>query len=149
MSEPVVVDRKSALILAGATLVGCLAVGVGAFFGGWALGERSTPEPPTVADAPAESAEKEYTTDDLEAAVAECGLGAEARSELSLVLPAGDFTGRDRSCVLLAMGASPRAMADWETVNQPQISKGEWSWSNVHMEWEQTPNGRDLTITVQ
>lgn len=122
-------------------------VGVGVFLGGYLLGEASAPPPPT------ELAEKVYTVDDLEGALAACQLEGVAVEDSSVTLLGADHPGTNRQCFVVEMGAT--AIADREfsygfgTKPADRPEGGEYSWSNVHMEWEQTDEGRDVTIKVE
>lgn len=140
----ITIERGPATLLAGAVIVAGIAVGAGAFLGGYALGDE--PAPP----APTELAEKVYTEADLEAALATCELDGAEVVDSSVTLLGADYPGVNRQCFVAEMGATELADREFTTVigaNQPE--EGEYAWSNVRMSWKQTDEGRDVTITVE
>lgn len=152
MNQVISIDRRSAILVAIAAAAGGAALGVGAFLGGYALGERAAPEP-TAAAVPTELAEKTYTVADLEAALGACGIEGVAVEDGVVSLAGEDHPGYTRQCFVAEMGASEVAQAEYRHINLGEekddwLTSGEYTWSNVHMEWEQTRAGRDLTITV-
>lgn len=140
----VVLERWQTGVLAGSVLVAGLAVGGGAFLGGFALGDTPAPPPPT------ELAEKTYTDKDLEAALVACELDGATLESSSVTLIGSEWPALNRQCFVAEMGASEIADRDYTgTLGTGRTEGGEYSWSNVHMSWEQTDEGRDVSITVQ
>lgn len=144
----VVLERWQAGVLAGSVLVAGIAVAGGAFLGGYALGDTPAPPPPT------ELAERTYTPGDLEAALVACEIEDVTLDGRSVTVP-GDRPPMNRQCFVAEMGATELAIREyewssWGTTNEEHfLDRGEYSWSNVHMLWEQTDEGRDVSITVQ
>lgn len=138
----VILERWQAGMLAGSVLVAGVAVAGGAFLGGYALGDQPAPPPPT------ELAEKKYTVEDLEAAMAECQVEGASVEGGAVTLLGGDYAGPNRQCFVREMGAPSLALTEYENFGG-QVSSGDYSWSNVTMTWEQTNQGRDVTITVR
>lgn len=134
-------ERWQVWILAGSILCAGLAVAGGAFLGGYALGDQPAPPPPT------ELAEKTYTAQDLETALAACEIDGVAVEGGAVTLLGSDYPGPNRQCVVREMGPPPLALTEYENFGG-EISSGDYSWSNVTMSWEQTGQGRDVTITV-
>lgn len=150
MSRPIFIERSTGIGVAAVVLTAGLVFGAGAFLGGYVLGERSAPEP-----APqTELAAKEYVAGDLEAAMAACRIEGLVAKESSVTLAGADHSPMKRQCFVAEMGATELAIAEygfssWGTPEDSWIEGGEYSWSNVHMVWEQTDTGRDVTITVE
>lgn len=143
----VILERWQAGMLAGSVVVAGIAVAGGAFLGGYALGDTPTPSRPT------ELAEKTYAAQDLEAALAACEIKGVPVEAASVTLIGGEHSSMRRGCFVEEMGAPPIAQHEygWSNFGTPKehyIDGGEYSWSNLHMVWEQTEEGRDVTITV-
>lgn len=143
----VILERWQAGVLAGSVLVAGVAVAGGAFLGGYALGDQPTPPPPT------ELADKTYTVEDLEAALASCEIEEAVVDGGAVTLLGGDHSPMKRQCFVGEMGASELAIAEYgySSSGTPQeyyLDSGDYSWSNVRMTWEQTNQGRDVTISV-
>lgn len=152
MNQVISIDRRSAILVAIAAAAGGAALGVGAFLGGYALGERAAPELAPAA-VPTKLAEKTYTVADLEAALDACGIEGATVEGGTVTLAGADHAGYTRQCFVAEMGAPELAQAEYRHNNQVEqqenwLESGEYTWSNVLMEWEQTRAGRDLTITV-
>lgn len=149
MSRPIVLERTTGIGIASAVLTAGLLVGAGAFFGGYALGERRAPEQVLQT----ELAEKVYDVDDLKAALDACLLEDASVDRSSVTLIGGEHPPAKRQCFVVEMGAPE--IVDREYTGGLGLPRegadlgGEYSWSNVHMVWEQTSDGRDVTITVE
>lgn len=144
MSQSITIGRDAALLIMFSVLAAGILLGGGAFLGGYMLGDE--PAPP----APTELAEKTYTVADLEQALATCEIDGATIEGSTVTLLGGDHPGLNRQCVVAEMGATELADREYTTVvggNVPE--KGDYTWSNVHMTWQQTDEGRDVTITVQ
>lgn len=149
MSRPIVLERTTGIGIASAVLTAGLLAGAGAFLGGYALGERSAPEQTLQT----ELAEKTYTVDDLEAALVACEIEGVSVESSSVTLLGADYPGMNRQCFIAEMGATELADREFSfglgTRPEDYLDGGEYSWSNVHMVWEQASDGRDVTITVE
>lgn len=149
MSSQFAIGRTSALLLGIMVLVAGLALGVGAFLGGWSLGERTAPGQALQT----ELAEKTYTVADLEAALAACEIDGAKVENSSVTLLGADYPSMNRQCFIAEMGASEIADREFSygigTKEEDRPAGGDYSWSNVHMVWEQTDDGRDVTIAVE
>ena len=146
MSRSIVLERTTGIGIASAVLTAGLLVGAGAFFGGYALGERTAPEPVLQT----ELAEKTYTVSDLEAALGACELDGATVDGSSVTLIGGEWPSMNRQCFVAEMGASEIADREYSYPFGPDRPEGGvYSWSNVHMVWKQTDEGRDVTITVE
>lgn len=140
----VTLEKSSAVLLAVAVAYGSLAVGIGAFLGGYALGDEPEPVAPTAL------AEKTYTVADLEAALAACEIDGAKVVDSSVSLLGGDWPAYKRQCFVAEMGATELADRDYTGGWGVEITGGAtYHWSNVEMVWEQTDEGRDVTITVE
>lgn len=141
-------ERWQVWVLAGTILCAGLAVAGGAFLGGYALGDQPAPPPPT------ELAEKTYTVEDLEAALSACEIeGADVESS-AVTLIGADHSPMKRGCFVAEMGAPELAQREYGfsaagTAEAHYLSSADYAWSNVTMSWEQTRQGRDVTITVR
>ncbi len=141
-----ILERWQTGVLAGSVLVAGLAVAGGAFLGGYTLGYTPAPPPRT------ELAEKTYTDKDLEEALAACEIDA-AIADGAVTLPGADHPAMNRQCFVGEMGAPVIADREFSygfgTRGEDRPEGGEYSWSNVHMTWKQTDDGRDVSITAQ
>lgn len=148
MSESITIGRNAALLIMFAVLAAGVLVGGGAFLGGYMLGDE--PAPP----APTELAEKSYTVADLEAALAACEIEGVAVESSSATLIGADHSPMKRGCFVAEMGAPELAQQEYGfsavgTNEAHYLSSADYAWSNVTMSWQQTSQGRDVTITVQ
>lgn len=143
MSRPILVERTAGIGIAAAILTAGLVVGAGAFLGGYLAGESAHQAEPT------ELAEKTFTVADLEAALTACEIDGAAVDGSSVTLLGGDYPGPSRQCVVAEMDAPSLAQTEFGHISNTPLEGGEYSWSNVHMVWEQTDEGRDVTITVE
>ena len=140
----ITLENGPAALLAGTVMCGSLIIGIGAFLGGYALGDQPTPPAPTAL------AEKTYTTEDLETALAACRLEGAKVEGSAVTLIGGDWPATKRQCLVRQMDAPALAQTEYEYWGGAvRLSGGEYTWSNVHMTWEQTDEGRDVTITVE
>lgn len=140
-------ERWQVWVLAGTILCAGLAVAGGAFLGGYALGDEPAPPPPT------ELAEKTYTVEDLEDALTACQVEGVAVDSTSVTLIGGDHSPMRRACFVEEMGAPAIAQQEYSYAGvstRPDFRPdgGEYAWSNVAMSWEQTDEGRDVTLRV-
>lgn len=139
----VILERWQAGMLAGSVVVAGIAVAGGAFLGGYALGDQPTPPPPT------ELADKTYTVEDLDAALDACRIDGVEVQDGAVVLIGANHPATKRQCMVRQMNAPALAQTEYEYWGAVEVSGGEYSWSNVSMSWEQTDQGRDVTITVE
>lgn len=142
------IERGPAILLAGAVIVAGISFGAGAFFGGYALGESQPNAAPTAL------AETTYAGDDLSRALVACEIEGAAVEGSSVTLLGSDHSPMKRQCFVTEMGATELAsreysFSSWSTPKEDYLEEGEYFWSNVHMMWEQTDDGRDVTITVE
>lgn len=142
------IERGPAILLAGAVIVAGIIFGAGAFVGGYALGESRPDAAPTAL------AETTYTGDDLSSALAACEIEAGAVEDGSVTLLGADQSPMKRQCFVAEMGATELAsreygFSSWSTPKEDYLEEGEYVWSNVHMIWEQTNDGRNVTISVE
>ncbi|MEE1618108.1 hypothetical protein [Brachybacterium sp. J153] len=105
----VTLEKSSAVLLAVAVACGSLAVGIGAFLGGYALGDEPEPVAPTAL------AEKTYTVADLEAALAACELDGAEVVDSSVSLLGGDWPAYKRQYFVAEMDAPEIADRDYTT----------------------------------
>ena len=139
----VTLENGPAALLAGTVMCGSLIIGIGAFLGGYTLGDQpATPAPTALA-------EKTYTTEDLETALAACRIEGAKVEGSSVTLIGGDWPAYKRQCFIAEMGAPEIAQTEYEYWGGVEVRGGEYAWSNVQMTWEQTDEGRDVTITVE
>lgn len=142
-----ILERWQVWLLAGTILCSGIAVAGGAFLGGYALGEQPAPPPPT------ELAEKTYTIEDLKAALSACEIeGAEPESS-AVTLIGADHSPTKRGCFVVEMGAPELAQQEYGysalgTDEAHYLGGADYARSNVTMTWEQTAEGRDVTIMV-
>lgn len=141
-------QRWQVWVLSGSILCAGLAVAGGAFLGGYVLGDQPAPPPPT------ELAEKTYTVEDLEAALSACEVEGVAVASSALTLNGGEHSPMKRGCFVAEMGAPELAQQEYGfsavgTAEAHYLSSADYAWSNVTMTWEQTGQGRDVTITVE
>lgn len=141
----IVLERWQAWLLAGSIACAGLTVAIGAFLGGYVLGDQPAPPPPT------ELAEKTYTVEDLESALTACKIEGVTVESSSVTLLGADWPSPQRQCFVMTMGATPLAKAEYAGIyiNEDDPPRGgEHVWSNVTLSWEQTGQGRDVTISV-
>lgn len=137
-------ERWQVWLLAGTILCSGIAVAGGVFLGGYALGEQPAPPPPT------ELAEKTYTIEDLEAALAACEIEGVAVEDSAVTLVGADHPSQNRQCFVAEMRATELADREYAGVLGTRVpDEGEYAWSNVTMSWQQAEVGRDVTITVR
>ena len=129
----ITLGRGAAAGIGAAILISGLAVGGGAFLGGYVLGERSAPA------AEAGATERVYTAADLEAAMVACGIDGVQVKDGAISLPGADHPTYRRQCVVLALDAPARAEAEYMYVrlgpNTEPLEGGTYEWSNLEMTW--------------
>lgn len=145
MSRPIALERTTGIGIASAVLTAGLLVGAGAFFGGYALGERSAPaevvEP--------EAAERVYTVDDLRLALEACERTDVEIDGATAAIPPQDGS-EGGGCVITWLDAPGPVMVTYSVSRKGYGSTGTAQWSNVSLEWEQVAGGhRDMTITIE
>lgn len=143
MSSTVTVSRGGVVGIAAAVLTAGLIVGGGALLGGYALGAARP------AEAPTELAEKTYTDADLEAALAACQIDGVTVADHAVTLVGTEWPSLNRQCFVGEMGASELADRDYAGgIGMDGSGGATYRWSNVTMVWVQTPEARDVTITI-
>lgn len=143
MSRQIVIEGTTGIGVAATILAAGLAIGGGAFFGGYALGERSAPAE-VVAPEPAE---RVYTVDELRLALEACErIDVEIDGATAVIPPVEGEQGG--SCVLGWFDAPGPVRTAWSTAGNGYGETGSAQWSNVSVEWEQVAGGRQATITL-
>lgn len=97
--------------------------------------------------------DRTYNIEDLAAALTVCEVDGGEVQEGSVTLLGADHPAMNRQCFVVEMGAPEIANREYGfgmgAPPEDIPTEGEYTWSNVHMVWEQTETGRDVTITVQ
>lgn len=148
MSRQIVIEGTTGIGVAATILAAGLAIGGGAFFGGYALGERNAPAAPQDEVAATELPERVYTAEDLEEALEGCGRpDVEVDGGVAVVPPKEDE--RDGGCVLTWFDAPGPVRVTYSTPREWFGDTGSVAWSNVTFDWERISGGREVTITVE
>ena len=144
MSRPILIERTTVIGLAAAVVTAGLLIGAGAFFGGYAIGERSAP----TEAAAQELSERIYTIDELQLALEACERTDVEIDGATAVIPPMDGE-QNGSFVLSWFDAPGPVRVAWSASGNSYGETGSVQWSNVSVEWEQVTGGRQTRITVE